>query len=129
MARLELSLGFRLQAKHSLYERETAHEHVWRIRVGVTGPVKDGRIVSMPALREAFEPEVRKLDGSFLNENALLDVESRKFPTCECLAFYFEKSFASKLQQHFPELKLTEVEVSVDELDGEQTGSVKLILF
>jgi 6-pyruvoyl-tetrahydropterin synthase len=126
--RMELFLKFKLPATHSLEEREEAHAHVWRIEVGITGPLEDGRVVSMPVLQEALEPEVQKLRGTFLNKNSLLDEASRAYPTCECLAQYFEKAFERRLIEAGINVLLTQITIAVDEMDGEETGSVKLTI-
>lgn len=126
MSFLEIFLKFCLRAKHSLDEREEAHEHIWRIEVGVTGDLSKGRIASMPHLRETLEPAVQALHGAFLNTHPLLDAESRAYPTCECLAFYFEKAFNRQLHAAGIPVSLTQIQVFVDELDGEETGSAKL---
>jgi 6-pyruvoyl-tetrahydropterin synthase len=128
MGKLELFLKFQLHATHSLDEREEAHAHVWRIEVGLAGPLEQGRISSMPALRDALDPEVAKLRQTFLNENPVLDARARRYPTCECLAYHFADAFARTLKTAGFPVTLTQIQVSVDELSGEETGSVKLTL-
>lgn len=127
--RLELLMTFRLRATHSLEEREAPHEHVWRIEMGLTGPLHEGRVHSMPALREILFPAVGKLEGTFLNENGHLDGSSRAYPTCECLASYFEKAFEDCLRNaRLESLRLTFIQVTVEELNGDETGSARLTL-
>lgn len=69
---LELFVKVRFSATHSLDERETPHGHIWNIRAGITGPLVEGRIVSLPELLEAFGQEMKELEGTFLNENSVL---------------------------------------------------------
>ncbi len=126
--RMELFLKFRLAATHSLEEREEPHAHIWRIEVGLTGPVEEGRVISMPALHAILDPEVRKLQGTFLNKNILLDEASRAFPTCECLAEYFEKAFDRALAAQGCKVLLTQIHIAVDEIDGQETGSARLTI-
>ncbi len=123
---LEMFLKFQLRAKHSLDEREEAHEHIWRIEVGVTGEIQQGRIASMPHLRAVLEPAVSALQGKFLNADPLLDPDTRAFPTCEHLAYYFEAEFKKRLTTENIAVRLTQIQVFVDELSGEETGSAKL---
>lgn len=126
--RFELFLRFALPASHSLDEREERHRHDWKVQVGVTGPLEDGRIVSMPALREALEPAVGALRGTFLNENPCLSAEARAYPTCEYLALYFESAFTECLAKAQMPLALTRIEVAVDEIEGTESASAALTL-
>jgi len=127
--KMELLLKFPLPATHCLEEREEPHEHTWRIEVGMTGPLDEGRVVSLPAVRNAFEPAIAELRGTFLNENPHLDPQTRKFPTCECLALHLEKKFNDQLKQNgWNAIKLTQIHIAVEEVDGEETGSARLIL-
>ncbi len=126
---MELFLKFRLAALHSLEEVETPHEHVWRIEAGFSGPVEHGRIVSLPALRNRLEPVVDRLQGTFLNSNPSLDAASRTYPTCESLALYFAEAFQKTVKEAaWDRVKLTQIQISVDEMTGEETGSARLTL-
>jgi 6-pyruvoyl-tetrahydropterin synthase len=128
MKQMDMRLKFRLPASHSLEEREEVHAHVWRVQVSVTGPLHEGRIASMPLLRTVLEPAIRRLENTVLNENPHLEETLRPFPTCENLALHFERSFTHQLNQANLSLRLTEIEVFVDELSGEETGSARLRL-
>jgi 6-pyruvoyl-tetrahydropterin synthase len=125
---MEVFLKFRLVARHSLDEREEPHQHIWWIEVGVTGKVEQGRVVSMPLLREVFQPAVDALQGVFLNTHPPLSEAARQYPTCENLAYHFEEVFNECLRAQNLLVSLTQIHVSVDELNGEQTGSAKLTL-
>ncbi|MBY0371679.1 6-carboxytetrahydropterin synthase [bacterium] len=128
MSRMLLKVPLELRAKHSLEERENFHGHVWRITVAVTGPLEDGRIASLPALQAELDQYIAPLQDTVLNSHPQLDDQTRATPTCECLALYLEKQFAKSLRKsEWEKLRLTEIEVAVDELDGEQTGSAVLV--
>jgi 6-pyruvoyl-tetrahydropterin synthase len=128
MRRMEMLLSFSLPATHSLDEREEAHSHVWQIQVGVTGPLREGRVESMPLLREIFEPEVVKLKDTFLNNNSHIEEMLRLYPTCENLCLHFEHALSNCLNQAGLSIQLTSIEVAVQELTGEETGSARLML-
>lgn len=126
---MELFLKLRLAATHSLEEVEAPHEHVWRIEAGFSGPVAEGRIVSLPALRARLEPIVDRLQGTHLNSNSDLDPNSRAYPTCESLTFYFAEKFQATVNEAgWDSVRLTQIQISVDEMDGEETGSARLTL-
>ncbi len=127
--RLELFVKLHLRATHSLTEREAPHSHVWNIDVGLTGPLSEGRIVSLPELQEAFKAETRKLEGTFLNENSALDPQTRRYPTCESLILYFEEAFRARIAQcGWEQVELTELRVTVVEPDGLEYGTARLRL-
>ncbi len=126
---MELFLKLRLNASHSLEEVETPHEHVWRIEAGFSGPVAEGRIVSLPALRARLEPIVDRLRGTHLNSHPELDPDSRAYPTCESLAIYLADKFQRTVREAgWDSIRLTQIQISVDEMDGEETGSARLTL-
>lgn len=118
---LELYTRLKLNARHSLAENETPHAHTWWVEAGFTGPLHDGRVVSLPELRSVLFPVVDQFSGVFLNEAPELDANSREFPTCENLAIYFGTQFRETIGKSFPsaDLHLVSVSVSVDE-EGEQ---------
>lgn len=128
MRRMEMLLSFPLPATHSLDEREEAHSHVWQIRVSVTGPLREGRVESMPLLREVFDPEIAKLKDTFLNSNTHLEETLRRYPTCENLCLHFEHAFSNRLNQAGLNIRLASIEVAVQEVSGEETGSARLVL-
>lgn len=126
---MELFLKLRLKATHSLEEVEAPHEHVWRIEAGFSGPVAEGRIVSLPALRNRLEPIVDRLRGTYLNSNPDLDADSRAYPTCESLTYYFAEKFQNTVKEAgWNGVRLTQIQISVDEMDGLETGSARLTL-
>ncbi len=128
MRRIEMFLKFPLPATHSLDEREEAHGHVWQIQVSVTGPLREGRVESMPLLREIFEPEILRLKDTFLNGNTHIEETLRSAPTCENLCLHFEQAFSSRLTEAGLNTRITSIEVAVQELTGEETGSARLVL-
>ncbi len=124
---VELFIKVRFSATHSLNERETPHTHVWNVEAGLTGPLIEGRIVSLPELLAEFGEETKVLEGTFLNANPALDPESRTFPTCENLIFYFEQAFKNRIAKAgWNNVELTELRISVVELDGREYGTARL---
>lgn len=124
---LELCVPLALRARHSLEEREVLHEHLWRVLVTVTGPLREGRIASLPALQAELDTHLQPLRETDLNGNSALDSETRKHPTCECLALFLESKIrASLAKPPWSHLQLTEIVVSVEEMDGTQTGFARL---
>ena len=122
---MKLTLYSKLEflATHSLEEREEAHPHRWKMVVGVSGPQDKGRVVSLPLLRDLLIEPIAPLSDTYLNENAALDEDTRRFPTCENLAFYFFPLAQKLLQEKIsPELFVESVEVSVQEPDGVEHG-------
>ena len=126
----QLSIATKFRAFHVLDEREEKHEHMWRVRVAVKGEPIHGRVVSLPLLREQLLPEIEKLDGRYLNTDGSLDIATRENPTCENLALYFAEQLSQKLANHreTAHLRLSYIDVAVDEINGEETGAVRLTL-
>jgi 6-pyruvoyl-tetrahydropterin synthase len=127
---LELFLKLHFEASHSLEEREAEHTHRWRVEAGVRGTPHEGRLISLPILRNLLEPVIGELAGTYLNRNPNLDPSSQAYPTCENLAVYLFRSFEDRLTHYLEtnpnDLRMTSVSVAVDELSGEETGWARL---
>ena len=124
--KLELSSMTKFSAYHSLREREEPHEHHFELSVGITGPLRSGRVAGLVELNGILEEEVGPLKQTFLNENSKLDEASRQIPTCENLAAHFFERFVAKIRFHFGrDVELSWVEVKVLEPDGMPWGSAK----
>ncbi len=88
---------FRFQADHSLSLRPERHWHQWEVEFVFRGPIDEatGVVINLIEVKACLDPIVRRLDGSYLNENAVLtnapapiDTAAR-IPTCENLARFF----------------------------------------
>ena len=127
--KLELIVKLDFAATHVLEENETVHEHRWRVDTTLVGENKAGRIVSLPKAQEVFRSVLRKIEGTHLNSNPLLDNPTREIPTCENLAYFLLQEFSAALRSAFPQnhsLKIVQIEVAVSEDDAKEMGAARL---
>jgi 6-pyruvoyl-tetrahydropterin synthase len=117
--KLELVVKLKLKATHTLEENETPHEHEWRVDVTLAGPAKNGRVISLPLAQNLFNQTLNEIRGTHLN--AFMQI-----PTCENLAVYFMERFNISLRGVDPDLRITCIEVGVNEDDGSEMGAARL---
>ncbi|NDC24503.1 MAG: hypothetical protein EB078_05695, partial [Proteobacteria bacterium] len=125
--KLELVVNLSLKASHSLEERETPHEHLWDIQVGLQGTLNKGRVLSLTQAQERFAVLLTPLQNTLLNNNKYLDSSTRQNPTCENLAIFLVERLQNALSQ-MPESKnvtLSFVEVGLWEKEG-KLGSARV---
>ncbi|MBI1860630.1 MAG: 6-carboxytetrahydropterin synthase [Deltaproteobacteria bacterium] len=127
--RHELTVNTTLTATHSLSEREQPHAHIWKVRVCVTGELESGRVLSLPEMKRWLDGILAPLQNTFLNEQPILDEDSRQEPTCENMSrFLFEKmSGALELMPSLAARRVLVawVQVAVIEHDGSELGNVR----
>jgi 6-pyruvoyl-tetrahydropterin synthase len=98
------------------------------VEATVSGPVKEGRVCSLPLLHEKFKEILVPLEGKVLNEQPLLDENTRKYPTCENLVLFLSEKLKIAIKAIDSDLILLNIAVSVFELSGEETGKATLRL-
>lgn len=126
----KLILNFELIASHSLSQRETPHNHLWRIQAVIAGTPIEGMILNMVTVRSRFSQALLLLANTHLNDNPHLPAQTRATPTCETLAAYFFAAFGEILhldfQQQNPTVRLAAIEVELYEPNGQEWGSARL---
>ncbi len=127
---IELSLKFKFIAAHSLASYETPHDHLWSVRVAVSGNPHDGMVVDMAKLRECLLLTVQGLEGQYLNECEAVDAATRAFPTCESLGAFFLARVQSILERDFPHrdssVRAAWVSVALSDLEGSEMGAARV---
>jgi 6-pyruvoyl-tetrahydropterin synthase len=129
--RTELLLRSQFEASHSLDVRESPHPHVWKVELTLGGEAQDhGKLVNLPTLQGALESVIGPLSGTYLNDQTLLPIFAREFPTCETLAAYLYSELETVIEKNFrsrnPTLILISMMVTLCDPDGREWGSARV---
>jgi 6-pyruvoyl-tetrahydropterin synthase len=126
----ELIVKFQMAASHSLEGYETPHSHLWNLEIILSGSPKNGKIIDLIEFREKVNSVISPLESQYLNDCPSVTLEVRKFPTCETLCSFFHERVSDLIQKQWaqenPSLRLSSIEVAICEMDGTETGAVKL---
>lgn len=125
-----LRLKYEFTASHSLEGYEEPHSHLWRIEAELTGLPQSGKIIDLVELRTAWDLEVQKLSSTYLNNNEVLDLDSRRAPTCETLGSYLFHAFGQVLESQFlsrnSSLRMVSVVVALCGTDDMEMGAARV---
>ncbi len=126
----ELIVKFQFIASHSLEGYETPHPHRWQLEVVVSGVPKNGKIIDMFKFRDQIQELIQPLESQYLNDCPLVSPEIREFPTCETLCNFFQHEMSQRILMSYtkenPSLRLSSITVALCEMDGTETGAVRL---
>lgn len=122
----------RFKADHVLEFRPTRHTHEWEVTFVFKGPINEtnGVIINLLEVKQALDPLVRRIEGTFLNGHAELLAApppicvAAEIPTCENLArFFYWYMVAGDHDLVFPDrVVLEQVRVQLEELGRPANG-------
>lgn len=127
----QLEVSFDFIASHSLHVREEPHDHLWEIHLVLEGTPKGGFLFNLIDLRNLYEEDLKSFEGTFLNQQPLLDLSTRQTPTCETLSLFFFQRWEKLLQQEYgttyPDVYIYSIGVTLFEKDGKKWGTSRVI--
>jgi hypothetical protein len=128
--KIELIVKFQFVASHSLQGYEPPHPHRWNLEIALTGTPENGKIIDLIEFRERVKEMISPLESQYLNDCKSVTPEVREFPTCETLCSFFQDQIHQQILNHWakinPSLRLSSILVAICEVDGTETGAVRL---
>ncbi len=125
----ELTVNTELRAQHFLAEREEPHPHLWKVQVCASGPLENGRVISLPQFKKAVDEVLQPFQRQLLNGHLRLDADTASVPTCENLSKFLYSQLRTIIeslnQPCRPTVEILWVRVAVLESDGLELGSVR----
>ena len=134
---VEVTVSHQFRASHALPMRPELHTHDWQVEFTVAGLIhpETGMLCDMLELSDFLKPFIQELDGTnlheagVLNQTSQMDEVTRKYPTCDTLAYHFLKRTKPALQANprFRGLRLASIAIRIYEPDGKEPwGSARI---